>query len=78
MPRGVPKQGLEDWFEMPAEKRKNLVDRWLDEILGTRGDPQATFFSRKALYRKARKYLGLRKLPPQVKRDIDQLLEKVD
>jgi len=78
MPRGVPKLGLEDWFEMSAEKRKNLIDRWLDEILGSRGDPQATFFARKALYRKARKYLGLRKLPPQVKRDIDQLLEKVD
>ena len=78
MPRGVPKVGLEEWFALPAERRKRLVDKWLDEVLGTRGDIQATFFTRKALYRKARQYLGLRKLPPQIKRDINQLLEKVD
>jgi len=82
MPRGVPTIGLEDWFNLPAEKRKRLVAKWLDIVIGggygRRGDPRATYFVRKAVYAEARKYLGVKKLPPQIKRDINKLLEEVD
>ena len=78
MPRGVPTIGLEDWFSLPTKKRRKLVERWLDEVLGAGGDVRATHFVRKALYAEARKYLGVRKLPPQIKEDIDRLLERVD
>ena len=78
MPRGVPTIGLEDWFNLPVKKRKRLVEKWLDEVLGVGGDVRATHFVRNALYAEARKYLGVKKLPPQIKKDIDYLLERID
>jgi len=78
MPRGVPEIGREEWFSQSSEKRRHLVERWLDEILGEGGDPRATHFVLQALFRKARKHLGVKKLPPEIKRDILKLLEKVD
>ena len=77
MPRGVPEVGKEEWFRKPAKTRKNLVRRWLDEVVGAPRS-RATWFLRREIYRKARRYLKVSKLPPEVKRDINRLIEKVD
>ena len=77
MPRGVPEAGKEKWFKLSIKTRRNLVARWLDKVIGARGS-RATWFLRREIYRHARRRLGVKKLPPAVKRDINRLIEEVD
>ena len=77
MPRGIPEIGKEEWFRLPAKTRRNLVARWLDKVIGARRS-RATWFLRREIYRHARRRLGVKKLPPEVKRDINRLIEQVD
>jgi len=77
MARGVPRAGMEEWFRLPASTRRRLVARWLDEVIGAKGS-RATWFLRREIYQHARRRLRVKKLPPEVKRDIDKLIEQVD